>query len=139
MADLLVKETGNGGDLLLKGNDLAMVDGAENMPYLAMFGGQEGNNEWWGRVLLPDQADVQFKSETNIVYTGVALNSAGRLAIEQAINRDLNFLKTSIPGTTITVNTVITSDDRIETRINISGQTFAASWNPDSSFINYTT
>ena len=39
MFDLALFETGNGGDYNFTGKDLAVVNGTENMPYIAMFGG----------------------------------------------------------------------------------------------------
>ena len=81
MADLLIRETGNGGDLVLKGNDLAMVSGAENMPYLSMFGGVN----WWGNdLLLGEDIDLQFNSESEAAINDISLNSAGRVALENA-------------------------------------------------------
>ena len=64
MNDLVIWETGNGGDAQLLGNDLATTDGLTNMPYLGWFGGNPGfittgnelENEqrfdWWGNSLL---------------------------------------------------------------------------------------
>jgi hypothetical protein len=58
MFDLAIIETGDGGDYQLKGNDLAVVNGSENMPYIAMFGGnieatlnnivQDQSLDYWG-------------------------------------------------------------------------------------------
>jgi hypothetical protein len=45
MTDILIFETGNGGDMMLRNNDIVTVEGYENQPYLAMFG---GNGSWMG-------------------------------------------------------------------------------------------
>jgi hypothetical protein len=72
--DLAIIETGNGGDLQLVGNDLAMVNGIENMPYLGMFGGNIEEStvnkveklqsfDWWGNnLLMPGNQSIQFNS-----------------------------------------------------------------------------
>ena len=39
MSDLQIIENGDGGDAVLNGNDLSIIDGFQNMPYLGMFGG----------------------------------------------------------------------------------------------------
>jgi len=132
MADLLIYETGNGGDLKLRGNDLAMVDGVENMPYLACFGGNvEGN--WWGNeLLMPNRPDRHFVSETERTLNSVALNSAGRVKIEQAVLNDLAFLKKAMPGTSISVSASIAGVDKVVIKVNISGEQTVFVWNPET-------
>ncbi|MBL4810412.1 MAG: hypothetical protein JKY43_10205, partial [Phycisphaerales bacterium] len=39
MGDLRIIENGDGGDAVLNGNDLEIINGFQNMPYLGMFGG----------------------------------------------------------------------------------------------------
>jgi hypothetical protein len=104
--DIAVVETGNGGDLVKAGNDLAQQSGWGNMPYLAMFGGNveqstpmtrvatEQAKDWWGNNLLfaQDQS-VQFNSETERTLQNVPLTSSGRILIQQAVEKDLEFMK----------------------------------------------
>lgn len=129
MTDLLIYETGNGGDLKLRGADLVSVNGYENVTYLAMFGGAS----WWGNYMQPSRP---FQSQTETVLETTALNSAGRLAVEEAVKNDLAFL-TEIPGTTFTVSVTLVSKDRIDIDIAVDGQTFYYSWNPDKLFLTY--
>ena len=103
--DLLLIETYNGGDLRLKGNDLEVLPGWGNMPYLAMFGGnveastkvrqpQEQVFDWWGNDLLMSQdTSVQFNSYTEKALKDTPLTSAGRVKIQQAVEKDLVFMK----------------------------------------------
>lgn len=135
MADVAIIETGNGGDLILKGNDIAMAEGYENMPYLSMFGGAD----WWGNSLLTGDASTLFSANTERVMNEVALNSSGRIKIEQAIKADLAHLEKNVPGTKVVVSTSIVSDNRLEINININGQQFYFMWNPDTAFLNYRT
>lgn len=128
MTDLLIYESGNGGELLLRGNDLAGVNGYENAGYLAQFGGAE----WWGNYMT----DQPYNSQTEIALQTNALSSAGRLAIEQAIKADLEFLK-DISGTTATVQTSIAGVNRLDSLININGKQFYLQYNPDSMFLKY--
>ena len=132
--DLMMIETGNGGDLVLRGNDLATVTGYENIPYLACFGG----NDWWGNdLLLTDGASIRFSSTTEDVLKTVALNSAGRIAVENAILADLAFLKQEVPGTEITVSATVVNSDRLDIELNINGQTFYMQWQPGDEFLTY--
>tara|TARA_R110001599_G_scaffold318295_1_gene527886 strand:- start:1089 stop:1613 length:525 start_codon:yes stop_codon:yes gene_type:complete len=129
IADLEIIETGNGGDARLVSRDLFMISGWENMPYLAMFGGNlrqstgatraeaEQAFDWWGnRLLFSDTPELQFNSLTERRLNSVALNSSGRLLVEQAIVRDLEFMQAFAE---ISVETAITGPDRLEIRISI--------------------
>jgi hypothetical protein len=105
--DLEVKETGNGGDLIKKSKDLSVIRGFENMPYLAMFGGNveastpfrrnpsEQAFDYWGNSLLfANNPAVQMNSETERALNNTALSSSGLKIIEQAVKKDLAFMKT---------------------------------------------
>jgi len=132
--DILLIETGSGGDAVLRGNDLVTVEGLENQPYLAMFG---DDGSWWGNIFLQDKPDAQLLSLTEAALNKYALTSGGRLKIEEAINLDLEFLKDAIPGTEIHIQTQIAGANRLDIRIDIDGQTFGMQWNPDSGFLSY--
>lgn len=127
--DIQLTENGNGGAFTLNINDLSVVYGVENMPYLAMFGG----SDWWGNTLLfPNNPSRRFLSETQAVMLSTALNSSGRLAIENAIKRDLSFLLDMFPDATLIVETKIVSDDRLSIFISFNGQEISLLWNPQS-------
>lgn len=120
--DLEVIESGNGGDLVLKGNDLAFIFGFQKMPYLALFGGNveastpveripsEQAFDWWGNSLLPNKPEVQFNSLTERTLNNVAVNSAGRLEIENAVKKDLEFMDAFAK---VSVEVSIVSTDRV--------------------------
>lgn len=126
--DLLIYETGGGGDLIIQGNDLAQVQGYENAPYLSMFGG----NDWWGNYLLPPPN--QFSSKTEQILNSTPLSSAGRIIIENAIKSDLSFLN-NIQGTTWSLTTTIAGPTRLQIYITINGTTFFYEWNPNKLFL----
>jgi len=121
--DLKVIETGNGGDLVKNPKDLEVIFGFQNMPYLAMFGGNPGFStptqrpensqafDWWGNsLLLNETPDLQFNSLTEETLENVALNSSGAALIEQSISRDLKFME-EFANVSVSVN--IESDDKL--------------------------
>ena len=125
----VIESNGDGGDLVKTDKDLVTIDGLQNMPYLGMFGGnteastptERVENElafdWWGNnLLLPNQPAVQFNSLTERTLREVALNSAGRIQIEEAVKKDLEFMS---EFSTVTVAVSIVSTDRIEIAIKI--------------------
>ena len=80
--DLRVIETKNGGDLVSKKRDLSVIEGFENMPYLALFGGcteqstpllrvkSEQAFDWWGNNLFfPNDQSKQLNSITERILT----------------------------------------------------------------------
>jgi hypothetical protein len=68
--DLRLVETGNGGDLIRTINDLNVINGLSNYPYLAMFGGNvsqstpqtkevgEESFDWFGNVFLDKKNSI---------------------------------------------------------------------------------
>lgn len=131
--DLAMIETGEGGDIQLLNNDLAVVNSIENMPYLAMFGGNPGfitkniqesqaqaaqSFDYWGNnLLMPNNQSTQFNSLTEYLLNNTPLNSQGRILIQNAITNDLQFL---FPSAKVTVTVSIISDDRIDVTIVIN-------------------
>lgn len=121
-------EDGNGGDLKIRGADLTVVEGYENLPYLALFGGAP---DWWGNVLFVGlDESVSLTSRTTEALNSVALNSSGRLKVELAIIDDLSFIKKLSPNAVIEVNVILTSDDRLDIKIRINGDVFELNWSP---------
>jgi hypothetical protein len=131
--DLLYVEGGSGGDLVVKGNDVALTTGVENMPYLAMFAG----DVFWANNLMPTDGDLQFTSLTYNALLTNPLSSQGRINIENAIKADLNYLKTTIPGSTLVVSATIVSSERLDIDIQFNGTLFLLQWNPNELFLTY--
>lgn len=127
--DLLIEETLNGGDSVKIGNDLSVIYGFQNMPYLALFGGNPGfitpqnrllNEQafdYWGNSLFMfNQREVQFNSLTEYTLNNTVLNSNGRYIIEQAVISDLQFMtKFCI----VSVSVVIPDVDRVNIGVRI--------------------
>lgn len=127
--DVSIIETGNGGDLQKSSNDLVVVYGIQNVPYLSICGGnkrqstppqrntQEQYFDYWANSLMYEaEPDLQMNSETERTYDSVALNSEGRTFIEAALKEDLKILD---DVAVVTINTYIISDDRIDAIITI--------------------
>lgn len=127
--DLAIIETGNGGDLQLVGNDLAVVTGVENMPYLGMFGGNveavttnriqdaQSFDYWQNNLFMPNNQSVQFNSIVEKTLNTTPLTSAGRVIIENAIKKDLEFLTSA--GALLEVTVTIVSTDRINVTLKV--------------------
>ena len=126
MSDLKLIETFDGGDLVLNGNDLQVIDGFQNMIYLALFGGnieqstkefdedEERFDYWANDLLMLDSPDIQYNSETEKTLNEVALNSRGRLLIEQSVKKDLEFMQ---DFGNIEVNVSIIQSDRVKINV----------------------
>jgi hypothetical protein len=100
-----IEANGNGGDLQIRGNDVFMIEGWGNMPYLGMFGGNveavtrerfagEQAFDWWGNnLLLPQDQSKQFNSVLEKALMEVSLTSNGRVQIQKKVLEDLAFMK----------------------------------------------
>jgi hypothetical protein len=130
MTDLQLKETGNGGDLVIGKSDLRIVEGFASMPYLALFGGNVEQNtpterltssqyfDFWGNELFhPNNPNLQFNSNTERTLKEVVLNSQGRLRIEQAVKSDLAFMNDFC---NIFVEVNLPMIDRVEIRVRLT-------------------
>lgn len=133
MADIQVLEQGNGGEISILGNDLVGVSGVENMPYLAMFGGDA--NYWGNDLLFADNESFRFTSETETLLKSVSLTSGNRILIEEAIKRDLQFLLDNVPDTVLTVQTQIISDNKLLINVDFGGIPFSMLWNPTAAAV----
>ena len=104
IADVYLIETGDGGDVVLQGNDLKIIGGLENMIYIALFGGNPGSStfgpkttetqsDYWGNFMLhPGDQPVWFNSTLEFLLETTAITSAGRYKLEQAVLDDLQFM-----------------------------------------------
>lgn len=102
----VIEDAGNGGDIVKTLKDVQVIEGFENMPYLALFGGNldastqrtrlpsEQAFDFWGNTAFhPDDQSLQFNSETERILNKTPLTSSGRAIIEAAVKRDLMFMK----------------------------------------------
>lgn len=103
--DILLYESGDGGEMSIQSNDLALAETLYMQVYLAMFGGNVEENtktsylvnedrfDWWGNTLFfADVKSKQFNSNTERTLKNVSLNSSGRLEIIRSMNEDLSYL-----------------------------------------------
>ncbi len=132
MIDIMVYESGSGGEIMVRNNDVVTVNGYENNPYLAQFGG----NAFWGDGLLMT-GDQQHVAQTEEALNTNTLSSSGRIAIEEAMKADLAFLPSDIEGTSVSVATQIAGPNRLNAQMNINGTIIYMNWNPDELFLNY--
>lgn len=130
--DLAIVETLNGGDIQINGNDLKIVFSYENMPYLAMFGGNPGHStdinkpddlndlSWWGNTLFfTSQVENQMNSFTEFILKNVSLNSSGAARIVDSIKKDLSFFSNINEVESVEINASILSDDLFSIDIKI--------------------
>lgn len=122
--DILLYESGDGGELFIDNSDIGLIEVLYNQVYLALFGGNVeastiGNEpvgaireDWWGNSLLfPTDTASQFNSQTERALNENVLNSIGRVNIERAVQADMQYLK-SIAN--ITQNVVILSTNKVQ-------------------------
>lgn len=103
--DVLIFESGDGGELSIENQDLVFVETLYQQIYLALFGGNveqvtktdylfnEQRFDYWGNSLFfADAPSLQFNSNTEKTLQNIALNSSGRLELIRAVESDLQYL-----------------------------------------------
>lgn len=104
--DLKIVESHDGGDVVLKGNDLVVTDSLFNQPYISLFGGNveqstanvgdsdhERNDFWGNSLLMRDNVANQFNSNFQKALQETVLNSSGITKLEAVVEEDLEHLK----------------------------------------------
>jgi hypothetical protein len=104
--DVRMFEGGNGGDLLLNGNDFVPSFSFESFAYFGMFGGNPGHItpkqrnaeeqafDFWGNDLIwRDSEAEQWNSYTEQALQGNVMTSEGRLRVLEAVKKDLKFME----------------------------------------------
>jgi phage gp46-like protein len=126
--DIVLFETGSGGDFSIVNEDLLMGESFYQQVYLALFGGnieestkdlylesEERFDYWANSLLFKNEPTKQFNSQTERAIQNNALNSSGRLNIIQAMNVDLAYLKSLA---NITIDVQITGRDNLRLIVN---------------------
>lgn len=105
--DVLLCETGNGSDFIFESKGFKLTEGISNQVYIGLFGGNIGGEErdaedspateqifdWFGNDLFFDpEIDFKYNSELETFLMQTALNSSGRIRIEETAEGDLDFL-----------------------------------------------
>jgi hypothetical protein len=129
MADLLIYETGSGGDANILSNDFELTDGLFNHVYFGLFGGNpdfistnnnvesEQNFDWWGNNLFfNNDPDQQFNSYTENILNTISLTSQSREIIKGFVQKDLEFLSNLAE---ISVEVFITDVDKVTIQIKL--------------------
>jgi len=125
--DILLYESGDGGNLLVGNSDITLVESLYQQIYLALFGGNlEANTtgselstqireDWWGNSLLNNKKpNKQFNSNTERILDSVALNTSGRIEIERAVEDDLKLLRNIAD---FSVKVIILSTNKVKIEI----------------------
>ncbi len=127
LTDLRLIENYDGGEVVLRNNDLQQISGFQNMPYIGMFGGNaqstlgpkvtEQTFDFWGNYLFhPNDDKLWINSLTENLLQNISLNSSTRIQIEETVKNDLEFMK---EFAAIQVSVQLISVDKIRILIEI--------------------
>lgn len=99
----MLYESGSGGEMALKNEDIEVIHGLTNQVYLALFGGniEQSTSEdldllsirqdYWGNKYL--ESEFQFNSTLEATLRTTALNINGLSIIKSAVEKDLQYLE----------------------------------------------
>ena len=125
--DILLFESGSGGEISILNNDISLVETLYQQVYIRLFGGNleanttgseiEGKQRedfWANELFFNNRKDKQFNSDTERALDNVVLNTSGRIDILRAVESDLKNLENIAD---ITINVIILDYNRIEISI----------------------
>lgn len=104
MRNFSIYEDGNGGQLVLRNNEIAQTDSLATLAYLEMFGGNveaetrkenaigEIKLDWWGNDATKS-SDTWINSRTENVLRGIEISSSSRYRILEAVKYDVKNLE----------------------------------------------
>lgn len=125
--DILVVETGEGGDFLLTDGDLTPAHSIENILDYYLLGGnieqntEQGNEEniqnfdWWGNSFEKEEV---YNSNFERTLRSVVLSSSGRQDLINAAKKDLEELSEQYD---ISVDGIIPAPGKFQLQIKING------------------
>ena len=123
--DIHIYESGDGGEMKLKNNDLMLANSIYQSIYISLFGGNVNEIDWWGNNLFNQEPYI---SETEKTLTQTALNSNGRFVIENAVKQDLRKLSELI-DIEVEVKILSKSSVKIIIFISNSNEKISVVWN----------
>ena len=128
--DISLSEKGSGGEISIKGDDLVLSESLYQLVYISLFGGniedittgteistQQRNDYWANTLFHSDSPKKQFNSITEDTLRNTVLNSSGRIEIERAVIKDLEFLN---EFSNYSVEVSILNQNRVEILIRIT-------------------
>lgn len=122
---VLMVQTPDGGDICLEGGTLVRDGGLSTAVYLSMFGGNEQDDTlaenkqtWWGNI--GELAEAQYRSETQYLLKSLPATSGNLRRVEDAVLRDLAWLKNSGVATSIEVEVTIPALNKLRLVVSIS-------------------
>lgn len=131
--DILIYETGSGGEMDIQNNDLAFAETLYQQAYIALFGGNVESNtktnvlfseerfDYWANSLLwQDDTVKQFNSNTERVLNTTALNSSGRLTILRAVEQDLDYMRAIV---NLSIEVELPETDKVRIIVTFTGKT----------------
>lgn len=122
-----IYEDGNGGQVVLRNNEIVQTRSLATLAYLAMFGGnvaietQKENQpgelklDWWGNDPSLN-SETWINSRTEKVLLGIDLSSASRYTIQSAVEHDVKQLE---EYGKVTVLVTLPSVNRVQITITI--------------------
>jgi phage gp46-like protein len=123
--DVFLFQTNDDGDINVDGGVVEMAGGLPTSAYLSLFGGNEdddgrASNEltWWGN-LDESEPSRQYRSETQNLLRSIPAVSRNLLRIQDAANRDLQWLLDENVASSINVVASIPGLNKVNLEVSI--------------------
>jgi phage gp46-like protein len=131
MADVLLEQTNDGGEITCANGQVVMTDELTTAVELSLFGGNSDDSgadgdkpkEWWGNKLATDEAE-KLRSETQALLTKLPVTTGNLRRFQDAAQRDLGWIVTAAVATAVAVRVVIpkVNELRFDVAIQVAGE-----------------
>jgi phage gp46-like protein len=129
VTDVLLRQTNDGGEIVVENGLVLLCDGYETAAYVSLFGGNEDDPggadtrlQFWGNLIEPDQ-NAMDRSETQHLLRSIPAVPANLRRIEQAAERDLAWMVQSGVATSVRAEASIPKLHQVALRITIQTTT----------------
>lgn len=126
MTDVLLRLTPDGGDITVENGLTLMSDGLETAALLSLYGGNEqdpgdadSSEQWWGN-LGETEPNRRYRSETQYLLRSLPAVPANLRRIEEAAQRDLEWMLDSGIAKSIAVSASIPELNRVQVDVVIT-------------------
>jgi len=117
MEDLILYETGQGGELRSFDGELEMTEGFGSAVYISLFGGEKDDSFWANDLLFNGNDSEVIKSRTPESLQKYSLTKSNLSRIKTAVEQDLEWLK---EFATISVDLQLTGFNKLRINIKIT-------------------
>lgn len=118
MGDTLLFNESDGGNIESIGGVITQTSGFETSVYLSLFGGNEGDVNYWGNIDEPD-TNNHYTSETGNILRSIPATTGNLIKVEDAAKSDIKWMLSMKIASSIIVSASMPALNTVNIKITI--------------------